>query len=108
MSVRRWWNDADRERAQYSDRNLSQCHRVPHKPHRDFPGLKPFIRGERTATDSVNHDSYYNNLFPQTNLLKNTYNTVPLLHRPQWPRGLRRGSEAACLLELWVRILAEA
>jgi len=24
--------------------------------------------------------------------------------RPQWPRGLRRGSAAACLLELWVRI----
>jgi hypothetical protein len=108
MTVRRWWNDTDRQTPQYSDRSLSQCHVVPHKPHRDCPVLKPFIRGDRPATDSVNHGSYLYPLFPQTNLLKNTYSTILLLHSSQWPRGLRRGSAAARLLELWVRILAEA
>ena len=28
--------------------------------------------------------------------------------RSQWPRGLRRGSAAASLLGLWIRILPEA
>jgi len=28
--------------------------------------------------------------------------------RSQWPRGLRRGSTAACLLRLWVRIPPQA
>jgi len=29
---------------------------------------------------------------------------TPLIQRSQWPRGLRRGSAAARLLTLWVRI----
>ena len=70
--------------------------------------MKPFIRGERPANDSVNHDSYFYPLFSQTNLLKNTYSKIIFLHRSQWPRGLRRGSAAVRLLELQVRIPAEA
>jgi hypothetical protein len=36
------------------------------------------------------------------------YGTKAFERRSQWPRGLRRGSEAARLLGLWVRIPPEA
>ena len=108
MSVECWWNDTDREAPMYLDRNLSQCHFVHHKPHRDWPGLNPVIRGEGPATDGVKHDSYFYPLFPQTNLLKNTYSTIIILRRSHWPRGLRRGPAVARLLELRVWIPAEA
>ena len=108
MSVRCWLNDTDRETPQYCGRNLYQCHLVPHKPHTGCSGLKSLIRGERSATVSVNYDSCFYPLFPKTKFLKNTYSTILLLLKSQWSRGLRRGSAAARLQELWVRIPADA
>jgi hypothetical protein len=35
-------------------------------------------------------------------------NRKEVIASPQWPRGLRRGSAAAHLLRLWVRIQPEA
>jgi hypothetical protein len=35
MSMELWWSDTDREEVKNSDKNLSQCHFVFHKPHMD-------------------------------------------------------------------------
>jgi hypothetical protein len=35
-----WWNDNDRGKQKKSRKNLSQCHFVHHKLHKDWPGSK--------------------------------------------------------------------
>ena len=35
MSRDHWWNDTDRGISQYLEKNLSQCHSIHHKSHRD-------------------------------------------------------------------------
>jgi hypothetical protein len=35
MNVEHWWNDADRGKLKYWERNLSQCHFVHHKSYMD-------------------------------------------------------------------------
>jgi len=30
-----WWNDIDKEQLKYSDKNMSQCHFVHHKSHKN-------------------------------------------------------------------------
>jgi hypothetical protein len=35
------WNEIDRGKPKYSEKNLSQCHLVHHKSHMDRPGIEP-------------------------------------------------------------------
>jgi hypothetical protein len=34
------WNEIDRGKPKYSEKNLSQCHFVYHKSHMDRPGIE--------------------------------------------------------------------
>jgi hypothetical protein len=45
-SVENWWNDTDRERQKYWERNLTQCHFVQNKPDIDWPGIEPAPSGQ--------------------------------------------------------------
>jgi len=40
VGMKRWWNDADREKPEYSEIIPFQCHPVNYKPHTDWPGNK--------------------------------------------------------------------
>jgi hypothetical protein len=35
------WNELDREKPKYSEKNLSQCHFSGHKSHKGQPGIEP-------------------------------------------------------------------
>jgi hypothetical protein len=37
MCTERWWNDTDRGKRNYLEKNLSQWHFVHQKPHMDWP-----------------------------------------------------------------------
>ena len=37
INTHHWWEDTDRKNPTYLDKNPSQCHLVPHKPHMDWP-----------------------------------------------------------------------
>ena len=41
MGMQHWWNDTDRGKLKYWERNLSQCHFVQHKSHMDWLGIEP-------------------------------------------------------------------
>jgi hypothetical protein len=40
MSMKHWWNDSDRGKLRYWERNMSQCHFFHHKCHMDLPGIE--------------------------------------------------------------------
>jgi len=40
MSMGHWWNDADRGKQKYWEKNQFQCHFLHHKSHMDLPGAK--------------------------------------------------------------------
>jgi hypothetical protein len=61
------------------------------------------IRVKNQRTPAATH-TYVFMVFRETILLFN-FSYYVCDCRSQWPRGLRRGSAAACLLILWVRIL---
>jgi len=41
MSVKYWWNDADKVKQKYSEKSLSHCDFVEHKSNMDCPGMEP-------------------------------------------------------------------
>jgi hypothetical protein len=40
MSMDDWWNDTDRVKPKYLEKNLSKCHFVYHKSCIDWPGIE--------------------------------------------------------------------
>ena len=51
MSIERWWNDTNRRKPKYLDKNLSQCHSEHHNFTRTDLELNPDLGGERSATN---------------------------------------------------------
>ena len=50
MSMEHWWNDTDRGKPKYSEKNLSQWHLVQHTSHMYEPGMESGTPSERPAT----------------------------------------------------------
>jgi len=48
MSVEYRWNDADREKLKYLEKNLSQCYFDHHKSSVDWPGIIPWTSAVRS------------------------------------------------------------
>jgi hypothetical protein len=40
IGVEHWWNDTERGKPKYTEKNLSQCHFIHHKFHVDWPGIE--------------------------------------------------------------------
>jgi len=55
MNMEDWWNDAERRKLKYSEKNTSQCHSVRYKCHVDWPGWNTVLHGERLATNHLSH-----------------------------------------------------
>ena len=36
-----WWNDTDKRKSKYTDKNLDKGHFVDHKSHTNWPGIEP-------------------------------------------------------------------
>jgi len=59
-SMEQWWNDIDRRKLKYLDKNLSQCHLVHHKFHTDWPRIeaRPPQPPASTASSLVQQRTY--------------------------------------------------
>jgi hypothetical protein len=49
------WNETDRGKPKYSEKNLSQCQFFHQKSHMDWSGIEPGLRGERPANNRFSH-----------------------------------------------------
>jgi hypothetical protein len=56
MSTEHWWNGSDGGKANYSGKNLSQCHCVHQILHTGWPEINPDFHGARPANNLVNPD----------------------------------------------------
>jgi hypothetical protein len=43
MNMEYWWNDTDRKKPKYSEKNLSHCHIVSYKYDMPRPGTGPVL-----------------------------------------------------------------
>ena len=41
MNMEHWWNDANRRKLMYLEKQLSQCHFIQKKSNLDWPRIKP-------------------------------------------------------------------
>jgi hypothetical protein len=78
-----------------------------------MPGTEPGFLGypaRSLVTISTELSRFFTLLFIRkyAGIMQIIYNYICRMGRSQWPCGLRRRSEAARLLRLWVRIPAEA
>jgi hypothetical protein len=55
MSKEHWWNDTDKGKLKYSDKNPSQCHAVHHKSHMAWLGIQPGPPRKRQAPNNLHH-----------------------------------------------------
>ena len=53
MSMEQWWNDTDRGKLKYWEKNLSQCPFGTTNPIWTTLGLIADLRGDRQATDRL-------------------------------------------------------
>jgi hypothetical protein len=53
MNVEYWWNDTDREKPKYSEKNLSYCHFVSYKYDIPWPGIGPVLCSDRPAINCL-------------------------------------------------------
>jgi hypothetical protein len=55
INMKHCWNDTDREKPMYSEKNLSQRHFIHNKSHMDWVGMFSSLPGERPETNCLNH-----------------------------------------------------
>jgi len=49
------WSDTDEGQLKNYEKHLSQCHFAYEKLHKDWPGMKRDLSGDRPATDRLRH-----------------------------------------------------
>jgi hypothetical protein len=52
MGMEHWWNDTDRRKPKYWERNLSHCHSVHQKCHTKWPWIEPGLPRLKPVTSS--------------------------------------------------------
>jgi hypothetical protein len=55
ISLEHWWNDIDRGKAKFYEKNLSWYHFVHYKFHMDWPGIEPGLLSVRAAANRLSH-----------------------------------------------------
>jgi hypothetical protein len=55
VSMKPRWNDINTEKPKNSEKILSQCHFIYHKPRMDWPGANSGLRGERPVSNRLSN-----------------------------------------------------
>ena len=76
MNVEHWWNDTDREKLKFLEKNLFQCHCVPTNPTWTSLRLKPGLHGDRPATNCLSHN---------TACIISNVTSTSISHQAKWP-----------------------
>lgn len=53
--MERWLDNTEKGKQKHWETDLSECHFVHHKSHKDYLGSNLGLRGERPATDRLNY-----------------------------------------------------